>query len=115
MENYEILRDNLGVGSFGKVCLVRQISTGRLMVWKQINYSRMQEKQKQQLINEVNILRELRHENIVRYHDKILDKRNSTLYIIMEYCAGGDLGKLLKTCRETGTCLREDEIWGILM
>ena len=43
------------------------------------------------MIAEVNILRELKHENIVRYYDKIIDKRNATLYIIMEYCAGGDL------------------------
>ena len=61
------------------------------MVWKKINYGIMKEKEKQQLINEVNILRELKHENIVRYHDKIVDKKHTTIYIIMEYCAGGDL------------------------
>lgn len=61
------------------------------MVWKKINYGTMQEQEKQQLINEVNILRELKHDNIVRYYDKIVDKRNTTIYIIMEYCAGGDL------------------------
>ena len=43
------------------------------------------------MINEVNILKDLKHENIVKYYDKVLDKRNTTLYIIMEYCAGGDL------------------------
>lgn len=36
----------------------------------------MKDKERQQLINEVNILRELKHENIVRYYDKILDKEN---------------------------------------
>ncbi len=55
----------------------------------------MKEKEKQQLINEVNILRELKHDNIVRYHDKIVDKKNTTIYIIMEYCAGGDLSKVV--------------------
>jgi NIMA (never in mitosis gene a)-related kinase 2 len=56
----------------------------------------MQEKEKSQLINEVNILRELKHDNIVRYYDKIIDKQNTTLYIIMEYCAGGDLAQHFK-------------------
>ena len=51
------------------------------------------------MISEVNILRELRHENIVRYHDKVLDKRNTTLYIIMEYCAGGDLSQWMRRCK----------------
>ena len=45
------------------------------MVWKQTNYGGMNDKEKQQLINEVNILRELKHENIVRCYDKFVDKR----------------------------------------
>lgn len=91
MDNYEIIKDNLGIGTFGRVYLVRHKPTKRLMVWKQINYGQMQDREKQQLINELNILKELKHENIVRYYDKINDKASSTLYIIMEYCAGGDL------------------------
>jgi serine/threonine protein kinase len=55
----------------------------------------------QQLINEVNILSELRHENIVRYYDKIFNKRNTTVYIVMEYCAGRDLGQVIQKCRDT--------------
>ena len=46
----------------------------------------MSEKEKQLLVQEVNLLRELRHPHIVRYHDRIIDRENSTLYIIMEYC-----------------------------
>ena len=69
------------------------------MVWKKVNYGAMQEKEKQQMIAEVNILRELKHDNIVRYYDKIIDKRNATLYIVMEYCAGGDLSQLIEKCK----------------
>lgn len=61
------------------------------MVWKKIDYGRLEDKEIHQLINEVNILRELKHENIVRCYDKIVDKKNMTLYIVMEYCSGGDL------------------------
>jgi NIMA (never in mitosis gene a)-related kinase len=75
----------------------------------------MNERQKQQLINEVNILKDLKHENIVKYYDKVLDKRNTTLYIIMEYCAGGDLSQVINKCKETDRFISEDEIWNILM
>ena len=34
----------------------------------------MSEKEKQQIVAEVNILRELKHPNIVRYYDRIIDK-----------------------------------------
>jgi len=67
------------------------------------------------LINEVNILRELKHENIVRYHDKIVDKKNTMIYIIMEYCAGGDLGKVIQSCKQSGKCISEENIWTIFM
>ena len=34
----------------------------------------MSEKEKQQIVSEVNILRELSHTNIVKYYDRIIDK-----------------------------------------
>ena len=46
----------------------------------------MSEKEKEQLVQEVNILRDLRHSNIVRYYDRIIDKAAYKIYIIMEYC-----------------------------
>ena len=109
------MKEFIIIGSFGKVSLVRHKPSQRLMVWKQINYGQMKEKEKQQLINEVNILRELKHENIVRYYDKILDKRNTTIYIIMEYCAGGDLSQVILKCKQSDMFINEDEIWNILM
>jgi len=50
------------------------------------------------LVSEVNLLRELRHPNIVRYYDRIIDRSRTTLYIVMEYCDGGDLASLIAEC-----------------
>jgi len=61
------------------------------MVWKEMNYAKMGDKEKQQLVSEVNILKELNHPHIVRYYDRIIDKNNQKIYIIMEYCEKGDL------------------------
>lgn len=74
-------------------------SLPKVLAWKEINYGRMSEKEKQQLVSEVNILRELRHPNIVRYYDRIIDKDSAKIFIIMEYCEGGDLTSIIKRCR----------------
>lgn len=58
----------------------------------------MTEAEKQMLVSEVNLLRELRHPNIVRYYDRIIDRSSTTLYIVMEYCDGGDLASLIAKC-----------------
>jgi NIMA (never in mitosis gene a)-related kinase len=51
-------------------------------------------------VSEVNILRELTHPNIVKYYDRIIDKPNSKIYIIMEYCEGGDLAMIIRRTRK---------------
>jgi len=67
-------------------------------VWKELDYGAMGDSEKQMLVSEVNLLRELHHPNIVRYHDRIVDRANATLYIVMEYCEGGDLSSLVAGC-----------------
>jgi serine/threonine protein kinase len=97
------------------VSLVQYIPSGKEMVWKKIDYGKLKDKEIHQLINEVNILRELKHENIVRCYDKIVDKKNTTLYIVMEYCKGGDLAQLIEKCKKKGQTINEVVIWKIMM
>jgi serine/threonine protein kinase len=66
------------------------------LVWKELNYGQMNEKEKQMLVSEVNLLREFRHPHIVRYHDRIIDRDSTTIFIVMEYCEGGDLAALIR-------------------
>ena len=56
----------------------------------------MSEREKQLLVSEVNILRELRHPNITRYYDRVIDKDRARLFIVMEWCAGGDLSAVIR-------------------
>ena len=56
----------------------------------------MSEREKQLLVSEVNILRELRHPNITRYYDRVIDKERAKLFIVMEFCQGGDLAALIR-------------------
>ncbi|KAJ3607165.1 hypothetical protein NHX12_026678 [Muraenolepis orangiensis] len=78
-----------------------------LLVWKELDYGTMGENEKQMLVSEVNLLRELKHPNIVRYYDRIIDRTNTTLYIVMEYCEGGDLSSLVTRCIKERRYLEE--------
>jgi serine/threonine protein kinase len=82
----------------------------------------MSERDKRQIVAEVNILKDLHHEHIVRYHDRMVDRDAGTLYILMEFCGGGDLSSLIKrSAREAERAgmpprgLDEEKVWNILM
>eukprot|EP01132_Coremiostelium_polycephalum_P009154 gene9154-11220_t len=114
MEGYEIL-GHLGKGSFGSVSKILRKEDGKVLVWKEICYGEMHEKEKQLLVNEVNILQKLKHPNIVRCYDRIIDKSTSKLYIVMEFCSGGDLSQLIKKCRNDHIYMDEEVIWRTLI
>ena len=112
MENYEFICQ-IGKGNFGRISKIMRKSDKKILIWKELDYGQMSEKEKEQIVSEVNILRELKHPNIVRYYDRIIDKKHSRIYIIMEYCEGGDLNQLIKRCKKTGEFIAEDIIWKI--
>eukprot|EP01133_Synstelium_polycarpum_P010770 gene10770-12546_t len=74
----------------------------------------MEEKEKQLLVNEVNILQKLKHSNIVRYYDRIIDKSSTKIFILMEYCTGGDLSQLITKCKNDRIYIDEEVIWRTL-
>jgi serine/threonine protein kinase len=110
---YDVL-ERIGQGSFGIVRKVRRKVDKVTLCWKEINFGKMSEKEKSQLVSEVNIIRELRNPFIVRYHDRILDKPSTSLYIVMEYCPNGDLAGLIKKARRDRTYVDEYFVWKIL-
>ncbi|KAL1918629.1 uncharacterized protein VTP21DRAFT_2651 [Calcarisporiella thermophila] len=101
----------IGSGSFGLIRKIRRKSDGKILARKELNFHQMSEKERQQLVAEVNILRGLRHPNIVRYYERFVDKERGILNIIMEWCGGGDLGTLIRRCKKEGKYIGEDIIW----
>ena len=83
LTDYEVVEE-IGTGTFGTCCKIRRVSDGQLLVWKQISYSKMNEAEKESLVREVNLLRELsfnKHAHIVRYIDRIVNKAEMTLFL----------------------------------
>lgn len=59
----------------------------------------MSQKDKENTENEVRLLRELRHTNIVAYKDSYLDRDQQYLNIVMIYCEGGDMYNKIKNAK----------------
>lgn len=109
----------IGEGSFAKVSQVTLKSTKKTYVWKALNYGTMTGKEKQMLVDEVNILRELDHANIVKYYDRIIVHKERKIYIVQEFCDAGDLAQLIKKQRQKTNnghkkYFQEDFIWSVL-
>jgi len=110
-DRYTVLEE-IGQGSFGSVCKIQR-TDGKIFVWKEISYGRMSEREKHQLVSEVNILRDLRHPNIVRFYDRIIDKQKARIYIVMEFCEYGDLANVIKQNKRRGELIPEDTAWKV--
>lgn len=79
-----------------------------------MNYGSMGDKEKNQLVQEVNILREMKHPNIVRYVDRIIEKDKTQICIVMEYCEKGDIGQLIKNQKRRVEYIPESLLWKII-
>lgn len=112
MEGYETL-ERIGGGGHSEVFKMRRRSDSALVVCKKINYASMGSKEKHQLVEEVNILRELKSSHIVKYYEHTLDKASMNIYLFMEYCESGDLDTFLKSMARDKHYLPEDSIWRI--
>uniref|UniRef100_A0A8D0NPS6 non-specific serine/threonine protein kinase n=2 Tax=Sus scrofa TaxID=9823 RepID=A0A8D0NPS6_PIG len=105
MEKY-VRVQKIGEGSFGKAILVKSIEDGRQYVIKEINISRMSNKEREESRREVAVLANMKHPNIVQYRESF--EENGSLYIVMDYCEGGDLFKRINA--QKGILFQEDQI-----
>ena len=88
----------LGEGSFGKAYLVNRNSDKLMCVMKQIDVSRMSDKEKREVVQESKLLEALQHPNIVKFIEVYKTKKGK-LCIIMDYADGGDLSGKIKEQR----------------
>ncbi|KAM5533725.1 hypothetical protein V8D89_012598 [Ganoderma adspersum] len=114
LDLYEPL-DIVGNGSFGIIRKVRRKADGLIFARKELNFERMTERDRKQIVAEVNILKDLHHEHIVRYHDRHVDRDAGILYILMEFCGGGDLSTVIKQAQRHNRLIPEDTVWNYFM
>jgi hypothetical protein len=113
LRNYELL-EPLGNGVFGLVSKVRRLSDNKILVWKELNYGRMNTNERRMMMNEVQILSNTSHAHIVKYFDTILVRERQKMYIVIEYCENGDLSRIIERHLQQKRLISEKFIWQVL-
>ena len=106
MENYEFL-GNIGQGMSGKVYKARHKKENRFYAIKKLNFNEINEKERIAIQDEVNLLKQLKHPNIVTYKDSFFDSDNC-LNIVMVFCEMGDM--YTKIHKQKGEYFPEEQI-----
>lgn len=91
LSDYETIKQ-IGSGAFADALLVNLKSDkSQQYVLKQMTFSSSD--QQHDCLAEVEMLRHLHHPRIVRFVDSFSE--NNVIYMVMEFCSGGDLAKLI--------------------
>mmetsp|Transcript_15302 Transcript_15302/g.30715 ORF Transcript_15302/g.30715 Transcript_15302/m.30715 type:complete len:463 (-) Transcript_15302:185-1573(-) len=100
----------IGKGSFGAVWLVRHTRKGGdTLVLKEVDIKGASASEVRATKQEISVLKRVSHPNIIGYENTF--EENGMVYIVMEYAAGGDLGRLItKRIKEKGARFSETEI-----
>ncbi|KAB7498808.1 Serine/threonine-protein kinase PAK 1 [Armadillidium nasatum] len=93
--------EKIGQGASGTVYTAIETATGVEVAIKQMNLS--QQPKKELIINEILVMRENKHPNVVNYLDSYLV--GEELWVVMEYLPGGSLTDVV-----TETCMDEGQI-----
>lgn len=93
MKDY-VLGDCLGRGAFGSVYRALNLSTGETVAIKRISLSKIPRSKLGDIMSEIEVLKRLRHPNIVKY--KGFERTKEHLFIILEHCENGSLQNIGK-------------------
>ncbi|KAI3651862.1 hypothetical protein MP228_003165 [Amoeboaphelidium protococcarum] len=79
----------IGQGASGSVFVARSLQSGSTVAIKQMDLA--SQPRKELIINEIYVMRESKHENIVNFLDSFLLNNSQELWVVMEFMEGGSL------------------------
>jgi serine/threonine protein kinase len=102
----------LGQGSNGRVYRAERIADCLPCVVKSIPIGTVQLQEKQAILREAQIMRQLDHPNIVTHYDSFVE--DDTLHIVMELMNRGDLSQKIERLKRNKGTMNEAQVWDIV-
>tara|TARA_B100000427_G_scaffold320651_1_gene320244 strand:+ start:732 stop:2063 length:1332 start_codon:yes stop_codon:yes gene_type:complete len=92
--NYIVEKKRIGRGSFSKIYKGWHKDKKHIVAIKKIEIDNIK-KLNSNIEREIDVMKKLRHPNILKLYDVIYDYDNNNIYLIIEYCSKGDFNKFL--------------------
>lgn len=109
------LLSKLGEGAYSTVFKALRKSDNLIYALKKVKIDDLNDKEKDNALNEVRILASISDPFIIAYKEAFFDEDSNNLCIIMEYAEQGDLQKKIKDCQNMKKYIPEREIWKCLI
>lgn len=114
INDFEIIKQ-LGKGVFGIVLLARRREDNKIYAIKRVQISNLNQKEKQNALNEVRILASISHQNIIGYKESFYDETTQTLNLVLEFADDGDLATKIQNYKKNNQIFKENEIWSLFI
>ena len=112
MENKIRILSKIGKGTFGSVYKVKNIVTGDIYALKKIPYTNSDEKDKQNIINELRILKFCNCPFLLTYHYSYIS--NHHINIITNFAKYSDLFKIINSYKLKKKKLKK-KLFGVIL
>ena len=101
------LTEAIGHGSFATVWKAYHKETNKVAAVKEINTERLNKKLLESLASEIAVLQRVNHPHIVNLYETIKRPEKSRIYLVLEYCSGGDLSRYVQ--EDIGTVCQQQQ------
>ena len=101
--------ESIGQGMYGQVFKAINNKENKYYAIKRLNFKDINEKEKKQINNEVSLIKNLNHPNVISYKDSFNDQSNY-FNIVTKFCEGGDIYSKIQKQKEVNDYFNEEQI-----
>ena len=114
MKGFDII-SKLGDGAYSVVYKVRRKADNKLYALKKVKMQTLNEKEKNNSLNEVRILASIKSPFVISYKEAFISQEDKCLCLVMEYADRGDLYQKILAHKKNKKLFEEADVWKIFI